>query len=142
MRDSEGRPHLSFVAMTNTGGAWLSGLRSFIGGGLGRSDVVAVKPGVRDANSERRGVFVATKRGGIEKWELARGGVYRLVGHGDIHLSMAEILRRQGIDDSTVSVEDIASVPVPHRFLGQARCSCILHLTTFAYLCCLLMSFP
>lgn len=140
VRDSEGRPNLSFVGMTNTGGAWLSGLRSFIGTGLGRADVVAVKPGVRDANSERRGVFVATKRGAIEKWELARGGVYRLVGHGDIHLSMAEILRRQGIDDSTVSVEDIASVPVPQGSSDKlvVLASCISrHSPTYAAFLCL-----
>ena len=115
VRDSEGRPHLSFVAMTNTGGAWLSGLRSFIGGGLGRSDVVAVKPGVRDETSERREVFVATKRGGIEKWELARGGVYRLSGQGEVYVQMQEVLRDQIPSDSTISVVDIASVPTPHR---------------------------
>ena len=114
VRDAEGRPNLSFVPMTNTGGAWLSGLRSFIGGGQGRADVVAVKPGVRDANSERREVFVATKRGGIEKWELARGGVYRLCGHGDIYTAMHQLLQDQLSGDPTLSIVDIASVPNKH----------------------------
>ena len=116
VRDSEGRPYLSFVGMTNTGsGAWLNGLRSFIAGGLaGRSDVVAVKAGVRDENSERREVFIATKRGGIEKWELARGGVYRLTGQAEMYVQMQETLRKQLPTDSTISVVDIASVPTFH----------------------------
>jgi nuclear pore complex protein Nup133 len=109
VRDTEGRPHLSFVAMTSTGGAWFSGLRSFIAGGLGRTDVVAVKPGVQDG-SERRAVYVATKRGVLEKWELARGGSYRLSGHGDISAQLHEKLQEQ-LSDSQVSVVDIAAVP-------------------------------
>jgi len=100
--------------MTNTAGAWLSGLRSFIGGGQGRTDIVAVKAGVRDTNSERREVFVATKRGGIEKWELARGGVYRLCGHGDIYTAMHQTLQDQLSGDPTMSVVDISSLPNKH----------------------------
>jgi nuclear pore complex protein Nup133 len=114
VRSSEGRPHLSYVAMTSTGGAWLSGLRSFIGGTQGRTDIVAVKAGVRDGNSERREVFVATKRGGIEKWELARGGAYRLSGQGDVCSQMQEALREKVSGDATLSVVDVASVPSSH----------------------------
>ena len=112
VRDSEGRPHLSFATMTNMGGTWLS-IKSFIGGTQGRTDVVAVKPGIRDGNTERREVFVATKRGQIEKWELARGGVYRLSGQGDVYASMQEVLRDR-VPDATLSVVDIAAVPSLH----------------------------
>jgi nuclear pore complex protein Nup133 len=111
VRDTEGRPHLSFVGMTNTKGAWLSGLKSFIGGNQGRTDIVALKAGVRDGNTERREVFTATKRGGLERWELARGGVYRLTGQGDVLANMQEILRQQLVSDPMISVVDVASVP-------------------------------
>ena len=114
VRDAEGRPNLAFVPMTNTGAAWLSGIRSIIGGGLGRTDIVAVKAGVRDTNSERREVFVATKRGGIEKWELARGGVYRLTGHGEVYTAMQQTLQDQVPGDPTMSIVDIASVLNKH----------------------------
>jgi nuclear pore complex protein Nup133 len=121
-RDSEGRPALSYVGMTNTGGAWLSGLRSFISGGYVRSDIVAVKPGVRGEYSERRDVFVATKRGSIEKWELARGGSYRLTGQGDVSQQMQEILRERMSIDLPLSIVDVAPVPTaagaPSEFLA------------------------
>ena len=110
-RDSEGRPSLTFVAMTNTGAAWLSGLRSFISGGHARTDIVAVKPGVREEHSERRQVFVATKRGSIEKWELARGGVYRLIGQGDVSQQMQDTLRERLSADLSLSIVDVAAVP-------------------------------
>lgn len=110
VRDSEGRPNLSFVAMTNKG-AWLSSLTSFIGTGHARTNIVALKPGVRDGNSERREVYVATKRGLIEKWELARGGVYRYCGQGDISTQLHEKLAEQTSSISTISIVDIAAVP-------------------------------
>jgi nuclear pore complex protein Nup133 len=140
-RDSEGRPHLSYVAMTSSGGAWLSGLRSFIGGTQGRTDIVSVKAGVRDGNSERREVFVVTKRGAIEKWELARGGAYRLSGQGDLYVQMQEVLREKA-GDATFSVVDVASVPSP---LGSSEnlvilASCVApHSTGHAIFFC---SFP
>lgn len=110
VRDAEGRPHISFVAMTSMGGAWYSGLRSLIAGGLGRTDVVAVKPGIHDGSSERREVLVATKRGVLEKWELARGGSYRLSGHGDVSAQLQEKLQDL-LPDSRISVVDVAPVP-------------------------------
>ena len=111
VRDAEGRPNLSFNTMMISKGAWLGGLSSLLRGGQGRSNVVSVKAGGRESRSERRDVLVATGRGEIEKWELARGGSYRLVGQGDlsnlIHKKLRELLR----DDCTFSVVDVASVP-------------------------------
>lgn len=140
VRDSEGRPHLSFATMTNLGGTWLS-IKTLIGASQGRSDVVAVKPGIRDGNTERREVFVATKKAQIEKWELARGGVYRLSGQGDIYASMQEVLQDR-LPDATLSVVDIAAVPSTHGPSDQLviLASCIAHNSTghAVFLC----SFP
>jgi nuclear pore complex protein Nup133 len=113
VRDEEGRPALSFTGMTDMGGAWFSGLRQFIGGVAGgRGEIVAVSAGRKDGGSERRQVFVATRKGGLEKWELARGGSYRLCGHGDISVSMQETLRDQQFSaEGIFSIVDVALVP-------------------------------
>jgi nuclear pore complex protein Nup133 len=111
VRDSEGRPHLSHVSMSSSGGAWFSGLLPIIGGSHRRGDIVAVKAGANEGHTERREVFVASKKGGIEKWEMARGGVYRLSGHGDIYTQMYEALQMPV--DGALSVVDFADVPGP-----------------------------
>jgi nuclear pore complex protein Nup133 len=115
VRDSEGRPHLSFVGMSSTGGGWgLGGLRLLIAG-IQRGEIVAVKAGWREGNIERRDVFVATKQGGIQKWELARGGVYRLSGQADLSGPLQDALK--DVPTGSLSVVDIASVPHSDRIV-------------------------
>ncbi|KAK9475272.1 Nup133 N terminal like-domain-containing protein [Dipodascopsis tothii] len=125
LRDTVGRPAISYVVMRGSGAGLWSNLKGVLNLGGTRRDLVGLKPG-RVLGRGERGVVTVNVRGAVTLWHCARSGDYSLAFEMDLGEMLTQSLSEvYPTAERTFEVHDIELLPG-----ADARC---LLLASFVY---------